>query len=136
MESGVSCHLGFFGITPESLALRIRNDEVVGSIPTSSTKFSNYVWRFPSALAVLRRCLCQRGLSLVEPVDSVVIKSLANPARALVLFGVCTLSLVDPELFLLHQTRSTRSIGHDSWIGSSDHRLGLSGKNLYVARRL
>src|SRR5579864_5740332 len=49
---------------------------------------------------------------------------------------VCTQSLVDPEQLLLYQMRSRRSIGHVSWIESSDHRLGLSGKNLYVARRL
>jgi hypothetical protein len=63
-------------------------------------------------------------------------KNLANPVRALVLISICTLSLVDPEQLLLRQLRSRRSIGHVSWIGSSDRRLGLSGKNLYVARRL
>ena len=34
------CYSDFFGIWPSRTGLRIRNNEVVGSIPTSSTKFS------------------------------------------------------------------------------------------------
>jgi hypothetical protein len=39
MNIACQCYLGFFGVVSSRTGLRIRNDEVVGSIPTSSTKF-------------------------------------------------------------------------------------------------
>jgi len=39
MNTAPPYHLGFFAVASSRSGLRIRNDEVVGSIPTSSTKF-------------------------------------------------------------------------------------------------
>jgi hypothetical protein len=38
MNTAPQCYLDFFGVASSRTGLRIRNDEVVGSIPTSSTK--------------------------------------------------------------------------------------------------
>src|SRR6516162_11202197 len=40
MNTVFPCYSDFFGVSPSRPGLRIRNDEVVGSIPTSSTIFS------------------------------------------------------------------------------------------------
>ncbi len=40
MESASLCYSDFFCVASSRMGLRIRNDEVVGSSPTSSTKFS------------------------------------------------------------------------------------------------
>ena len=42
------CHSGFVSVSASRTGLRIRNDEVVGSSPTSSTRFSST--RAPIAL--------------------------------------------------------------------------------------
>ena len=41
MNTARPSHSDFFGVTPIRRGLRIRNDEVVGSIPTSSTNFNH-----------------------------------------------------------------------------------------------
>src|ERR1700733_6288147 len=41
MNTAHQYHSDFFGVAPSGIGLRIRNDEVVGSIPTSSTIFSS-----------------------------------------------------------------------------------------------
>ena len=37
MNTAPACYSGFFSVASSRAGLRIRNDEVVGSIPTSST---------------------------------------------------------------------------------------------------
>ena len=41
MNTAPPCHSDFFGVAASRTGLRIRNDKVVGSIPTSSTIFQS-----------------------------------------------------------------------------------------------
>ena len=43
MDIGFPCYSDFFGVASSRTGARIRNDEVVGSIPTSSTKSCNHL---------------------------------------------------------------------------------------------
>ncbi len=61
MNTGSQHHLAFFGVASFRTELRIRNDEVVGSIPTSST--NRLPWYLPLRIApqgfgAVRSALC------------------------------------------------------------------------------
>jgi hypothetical protein len=44
MKAAPQCYSGLLGVASARIGLRIRNDEVVGSIPTSSTKSFHGMW--------------------------------------------------------------------------------------------
>jgi len=46
MNTAASCYSDFFTVAASRVGLRIRNDEVVGSIPTSSTNVLNHLPTF------------------------------------------------------------------------------------------
>jgi hypothetical protein len=48
MNTARACYSGFFSVAASRTGLRIRNDEVVGSIPTSSTKACSQILRLRS----------------------------------------------------------------------------------------
>ena len=67
MNAAPGYHSGFFGTAPSRTGLRIRNDEVVGSSPTSSTNFLNGLPTFGALSGIAQVALLDRTSSTRKP---------------------------------------------------------------------